>query len=119
MTEGSEVNVSYSTIIKYGYASNLYQSSFFGTNAAVNVANVSTVYLAYVNIITYNGAANVYSYGTGIYVYVDDSTLYSSAHGLYVSGNGTIIGRNVKHYSGGNRASSFASDSPADTSCLG
>lgn len=116
VTERSEVNISYSTIIKYGYASNLYQSSFFGTNAAVNVANASTAYLDHVNITTHNGAANVYSYGTGTYVYVDDSTLYSSgptAHGLYASGNGTIIGRNVKHYSGGNRASSFAGDSPA------
>lgn len=116
VTERSEVNVSYSTIIKHGYASNLYQSSFYGTNAAVNVANASIAHLHNVNITTHNGAANVYAYGTGTYVYVEHSTLYSSgpvAHGLYASGNGTIVGRNIKHYSGGNRASSFAGDNPA------
>lgn len=116
ITEKSDVNVSYSTIVKHGYASNLFQSSFFGTNAAINVANASTAHLSHLNVTTHNGAANIYAYGTGTFVYVDHTTLYSSgpiAHGLYASGNGTIIGRNIKHYSGGNRASSFAGDNPA------
>jgi len=116
VTEGAEVNISFSDIYKTGYASNLFQSSFFGVNAAVNVANKSSAHLSHVNITTHNGAANVYAFGTDTTVYVDDADLYSSgptAHGLYASGNGTIIGRNVRHYSGGNRCSSFAGDSPA------
>lgn len=115
VTEGAEANISDSTILKYGYASNLYQSSFFGANAAVNVANGSSATLSKVNVTTHNGAANVYAYGTGTVVYVEDSDLYSSgpvAHGLYASGNGTIIGTNVRHYSGGYRSSAFAGDSP-------
>ena len=51
-------------------------------------------------------------------VYVDNSWLYSSgpvSHGLYASGNGTIIGRNLQHFSGGIRSSSFSGDSPKGT----
>ncbi|KAI9738387.1 MAG: hypothetical protein M1834_008890 [Cirrosporium novae-zelandiae] len=115
-TEGAVVNVSYTEIIKYGYSSDLLQASFFGTNAAVNVANGSSVSLDNVNITVHNGAANVYSYGSGSYVYVDGAFLYSSgpvSHGLYAGGNGTIYATNVEHYSGGNRCSSFSGDSPA------
>lgn len=47
---------------------------------------------------------------------VNNAWLYSSgpvSHGLYGSGNGTIIGRNIHHYSGGMRSSSFSGDTPA------
>lgn len=87
-----------------------------GVNAAINVANTSTLYASNVNVTTHNGAANIYTYGTGSYAYVDHAWLYSSgpnAHGLYAAGNGTVYARNVQHYSGGNRASSFSGDSPA------
>lgn len=85
-------------------------------NAAINVANTSTLYASHVNVTTHNGAANIYTYGTGSYSYVDHAWLYSSgpdAHGLYAAGNGTVYAQNVHHYSGGNRASSFSGDSPA------
>ncbi|KAJ5266559.1 hypothetical protein N7478_009367 [Penicillium angulare] len=48
-------------------------------------------------------------------VEVNNSWLYSSgpvSHGLYASGYGTIIGRNIQVYSGGKRSSSFSGDSP-------
>ncbi|KKY17559.1 hypothetical protein UCRPC4_g05460 [Phaeomoniella chlamydospora] len=112
----SDVSVAYSTIIKFGYASNLAQSSFFGVNSAVVVANDSVATLSNVNITTHNGAANLYSYGSGTEAYVDNAWLYSSgptSHGLYAGGNGTVYGKNVYHYSGGNRCSSFSGDSPA------
>lgn len=86
-----------------------------GINAAINVANDSIAILQDVNITTHNGAANVYSFGTGTVVYINDAWLYSSgpvAHGLYASGNGTIYGTNIEVYSGGNRASGFSGDSP-------
>lgn len=47
---------------------------------------------------------------------VKNAWLYSSgpvSHGLYASGNGTIIGRNIQHYSGGHRSSAFSGDNPA------
>jgi hypothetical protein len=31
ITDGAKVNIDYSTIVKFGYASNLLQSSFYGT----------------------------------------------------------------------------------------
>lgn len=86
-----------------------------GINAAVWVGNGSTVSLDNVNITVHNGAANVYAYGTGSVATISNSDLYSSgpvSHGLYAAGNGTIIGTNIKHYSGGNRCSSFSGDSP-------
>ncbi|PWY75208.1 hypothetical protein BO94DRAFT_210104 [Aspergillus sclerotioniger CBS 115572] len=115
ITESSEVNVSYSTIIKHGYSSDLYQASFFGSNAAINVANESVAYFDHVNVTVHNGAAKVYSYGNNTYVSISDSTLYSSgpvSHGLYAAGYGTVVGRNLEHYSGAYRSSSFAGDSP-------
>ncbi|GAQ45084.1 hypothetical protein AtubIFM55763_006528 [Aspergillus tubingensis] len=115
ITEGSDVNVSYSTIVKHGYSSDLYQSSFFGLNAAVNVANESVANFDHVNVTVHNGAANIYSYGNNTYVSISDSSLYSSgpvSHGLYAAGYGTIVGRNLEHYSGAYRSSSFAGDSP-------
>lgn len=51
-------------------------------------------------------------------VHVNNAWLYSSgpvSHGLYASGNGTIIGRNIEHFSGGYRSSSFSGDSPKGT----
>lgn len=72
--------------------------------------------LDHVNITVHNGAANVYSYGTGTVVNVTNSWLYSSgpvSHGLYASGNGTIYGKNLEHYSGGHRSSAFSGDGPA------
>ncbi|PYI04690.1 hypothetical protein BO78DRAFT_431175 [Aspergillus sclerotiicarbonarius CBS 121057] len=115
ITESSEVNVSYSTIVKHGYSSDLYQASFFGLNAAVNVANESVAYFDHVNVTVHNGAANVYSYGNNTYVSIADSTLYSSgpvSHGLYAAGYGTVVGKNLEPYSGAYRPSSFAGDSP-------
>ncbi|KAF5593889.1 uncharacterized protein FSUBG_9662 [Fusarium subglutinans] len=113
-------------------------ASFYGFNAAVNVvsfflsiprrrhwytagilfykANKSVAVLDHVNITVHNGAANVYSYGTGTVVNVTNSWLYSSgpvSHGLYASGNGTIHAKNLQHYSGGHRSSAFSGDSPA------
>ncbi|KAJ5279588.1 hypothetical protein N7478_004960 [Penicillium angulare] len=114
-TDGAEVTIEYSTVIKEGYGTWLNQASFFGVNAAVNIANQSTAYISHSNITTHNGAANVFAYGTDTVVYVDDVDLYSSgptAHGLYAAGNGTIVANNVRHYSGGNRCSSFSGDNP-------
>jgi len=112
----ASLDLSYSTVVKEGYGSNLFQSSFFGLNAAINIANASTAVIKNSNITVHNGAANVYAFGTGTEAYVYDTSLYSSgpiSHGLYASGNGTIYGYNIQHYSGGNRASSFSGDSPA------
>ncbi|OKP11104.1 hypothetical protein PENSUB_3474 [Penicillium subrubescens] len=50
VTESSHVNMSGSTVIKNGYSSDLYQSSFYGLNAAVNIANASVAYLDNVNV---------------------------------------------------------------------
>ncbi|OJJ47363.1 hypothetical protein ASPZODRAFT_142097 [Penicilliopsis zonata CBS 506.65] len=115
ITEDSAVNLSYVTVVKEGYATWLNQASFFGVNAAVNVANASTAYIDHSNITVHDGAANIYAYGTGSAVYVSDVDLYSSgpvSHGLYAAGNGTIYANNIRHYSGGNRASSFSGDNP-------
>lgn len=115
-TENSAVNISHASIVKEGYSTWLNEASFFGVNAAVNIANGSVSYIDHTNITTHNGAANLFAYGDGTVVYVDDVDLYSSgpvAHGLYSAGNGTIYARNVRHYAGGNRCSSFSGDSPA------
>ncbi|PYH32051.1 uncharacterized protein BO87DRAFT_441599 [Aspergillus neoniger CBS 115656] len=115
VTEGSAVNVSYTDVIKKGYSTWLNQASFFGVNAAINVANASTAYIDLSNITVHNGAANVYAYGTGTTVYVSNTDLYSSgpvSHGLYAAGNGTVYASNLRHYSGGKRSSSFSGDSP-------
>lgn len=63
----------------------------------------------------HNGAANIYAYGSDTIVHVNNVWLYSSgpvSHGLYASGNGTIIAHNIAHFSGGKRSSSFSGDSP-------
>lgn len=116
VTDNSILNISHSLIMKHGYASNIYQSSFYGVNAAVNVANGSSATFNKINITTHNGSANLYSYGSGTYAIVENSDLYSSgpvSHGLYAGGNGTVTGRNIRHYSGGYRSSAFSGDSPA------
>ncbi|CAF1433085.1 unnamed protein product [Adineta ricciae] len=113
---GAQLNMSFVNIYKQGYFSDLAQASFFGVNAAINVQNGSRSYFDHLNVITHNGASNVYSYGNGSYVYVENSVLYSSgpaAHGLYAGGYGTIVGNYINHYSGGNRCSSFSGDLPA------
>ncbi|KAJ5726020.1 uncharacterized protein N7483_007377 [Penicillium malachiteum] len=115
ITQDSHVNISDSTIIKHGYSTDLYQSSFYGINAAINVANASVAYLDGLNVTVHNGAANVYVYGNNSYAYVSNSDLYSSgpvSHGLYAAGYGTVVGTNLRHYSGAYRSSSFAGDSP-------
>lgn len=115
-TDSSNVNISHVSIVKEGYSTWLNQASFFGVNAAVNIANGSVSYIDHSNITTHNGAANIFAYGDGTVVYVDDVDLYSSgpvAHGLYSAGNGTIHAKNVRHYAGGNRCSSFSGDGPA------
>ena len=116
VANGAQLNLSFVNIIKYGYSSNLLQASFFGVNAAINIQNGSRVFFDHLNVITHNGAANLYSYGNESYVYIENSVLYSSgpaAHGLYAGGYGTVVGKNIAHYSGGNRCSSFAGDGPA------
>jgi hypothetical protein len=68
------------------------------------------------NITVHNGAANIYVYGSGSVVYVNNSWLYSSgpvSHGIYAAGNGTAYVSNVQHFSGGKRSSAFSGDSPA------
>lgn len=116
VTEGTQLNLSYVDVVKHGYSSNLYQASFYGLNAAINIANDSSAYITHSNITVHNGAANVFAYGANSYVYISDSDLYSSgpvSHGLYAAGNGTIVGKNIRHFSGGNRCSSFSGDNPA------
>ncbi|KAH8596559.1 hypothetical protein B0O99DRAFT_509925 [Bisporella sp. PMI_857] len=113
---GTDLSLSYVDILKEGYFSNLIHASFWGFNAALNVANKSRAALDHVNITVHNGAANVYAYGTDTVVTVDNSWLYSSgpvSHALYASGNATIIGHNLQVYAGGRRSSSFSGDSPA------
>ncbi|KAL4959056.1 uncharacterized protein BDV14DRAFT_194077 [Aspergillus stella-maris] len=116
LTNGSTANLSNIEIIKEGYCTWLNQASFFGVNAAINIANASTANITNLNITVHNGAANIFAYGTGTTVYVSNTDLYSSgpvSHGLYAAGNGTIYAKNVRHYSGGNRCSSFSGDTPA------
>lgn len=94
----AELDLYFVNVLKTGYSTNLVQASFFGVNAAINVQNGSTALFPHMNITTNNGAAKVYSYGTGSIVNIMDSFLYSSgrvAHGLY------IYGKNVWHYSSG------------------
>ncbi|KKY31247.1 hypothetical protein UCDDA912_g08800 [Diaporthe ampelina] len=115
---GADLDLSYVDVIKYGYASDLTSASFWGFNAAINVANASTASLDHVNVTVHNGAANVYAYGTDTVVNVTNSWLYSSgpvSHGLYASGNATIYGSNIAHFSGGYRSSAFSGDSPRGT----
>lgn len=79
-------------------------------------ANASVAHIEHVNVTTHNGAANIYAHGTDTVVHVDDAWLYSSgpvSHGLYASGNATIIGRHIAHFSGAYRSSSFSGDTPA------
>ncbi|PYH67655.1 uncharacterized protein BO88DRAFT_426879 [Aspergillus vadensis CBS 113365] len=112
----SDVTITHSTITKFGYSSALNQASFYGVNAAVNNANHSTLRLSNVNVTTHNGAANVYTYGTGSVTYADNTWLYSSgpvSHGFYAAGNGTIYAKDVQVYSGGTRCSAFSGDYPA------
>ncbi|KAL4798794.1 hypothetical protein BDV19DRAFT_385877 [Aspergillus venezuelensis] len=90
LTEGSTANLSNVEIIKEGYYTWLNQASFF--------------------------RPNIFAYGSRTTVYVSNTDLYSSgpvSHGLYAAGNGTIYAENVRHYSGGNRCSSFSGDTPA------
>ncbi|KAJ5646286.1 hypothetical protein N7490_002658 [Penicillium lividum] len=106
---------SYINFEKTGYSTNLNDASFWGFNAAINVANASTAVFDHVNVTVHNGAAQFYSYGTDTVVHVSNSWLYSSgpvSHGLYASGNGTAIGHNLQVYSGGKRSSSFSGDNP-------
>lgn len=78
VANGAEFNLSHSELDKTGYSSNLLWASFYGFNAAINIANASTGHLENVNITTHNGAANIYVYGTGSVVTVDGAFLYSS-----------------------------------------
>ncbi|OJD32089.1 uncharacterized protein BKCO1_4100031 [Diplodia corticola] len=117
-TEGTHLNLSHVDITKHGYSSNLYQASFYGLNAAINIANASTAHIAHTTITTHNGAANLFAYGADTVAHITASTLYSSgpvAHGLYAAGNATILASGIAHASGGNRCSSFAGDNPAGT----
>lgn len=116
VAEKGQLNLSFVDIIKYGYSSNLIDASFYGFNAAINIANGSVVYMDHMNITTHNGAANIYVYGTGSVAYIDDAFLYSSgpvAHGVYAGGNGTAYVSNTQVYTGGNRCSAFSGDNPA------
>jgi hypothetical protein len=115
VSNGANLNLSLVNISKYGYSTNIDQASFFGVNAAINVQNGSHCFLNHLNVITHNGAANIYSHGNGTYVFIEKSFLYSSgpvAHGLYAGGYGTVVGKNIIHYSSGYRSSSFAGDAP-------
>lgn len=79
-------------------------------------ANGSAAKINHANITVHNGASNIHAYGTGTKVSVDYAYLYSSgpaSHGLHATGNGTIISRNIQHFSGGRRSPSFAGGSPA------
>ncbi|KAJ5355544.1 uncharacterized protein N7496_012756 [Penicillium cataractarum] len=94
ITAGADVNLTDDTIVKHGYSTNLWEASFWGLNAAVNIQNTSISYITDINVTTHNGAANIYAYGSETVVHIDGAWLYSSgpaAHGLYASGNGTII----------------------------
>lgn len=82
ITENATVNLTQSTVIKHGYSTDLYQSSFYGLNAAVNVANASVAYIDNVNVTVHNGAANIYVYGNNSYAYVSDSTCTALARCL-------------------------------------
>jgi hypothetical protein len=116
ITEGSNVNLSHVDVVKRGYSTWLNQASFFGTNAALNIANGSTSHISSTNITTHNGAAGIFAYGTGTTVHVSNTDFYSSgpvSHALYAAGNGTIYASNVRSYAGGNRCSTFSGDSPA------
>jgi hypothetical protein len=116
VSDGAKLNLSFVEVLKEGYSTSIFQSSFFGVNAAINVQNASTAFFDHINVTVHNGAANIYSYGNNTVVHVDNAYLYSSgpvSHGLYAAGYGTIVANNIQHYSGGYRASSFSGDSPA------
>lgn len=115
VTGGATAYFQYDKFVKYGYSSNLLESSFYGVNAAVWVGNASTAYISDSNVTVHNGAANIYVYGTDTVVYANNLWLYSSgpvSHGLYAAGNGTVYATNVEHYSGAYRSSAFSGDSP-------
>ncbi|PYH92257.1 hypothetical protein BO71DRAFT_284160, partial [Aspergillus ellipticus CBS 707.79] len=82
----SNLTISDTTILKHGYSSDLYQSSFFGLNAAINIANASTAHLTHTNITSHNGAANLYAYGNTTLAIISSSTLYSSGAVIFSSG---------------------------------
>ncbi|KAL3489195.1 hypothetical protein BJX62DRAFT_239282 [Aspergillus germanicus] len=116
ITDGSNANLSHVDVVKRGYSTWLNQASFFGTNAALNIANGSTSHITDSNITTHNGAAGIFSYGIGTMVHVSNTDFYSSgpvSHAMYAAGNGTIYASNVRSYAGGNRCSTFSGDSPA------
>ncbi|KAI1340558.1 hypothetical protein F5Y15DRAFT_43155 [Xylariaceae sp. FL0016] len=116
VSDGGDLTLSHVDILKTGYSSNLNWASFWGFNAAINVANASTAVLDHVNLTVHSGAAGVYSYGDNTVVNVTDLWAYSSgpvSHCLYASGNGTIHARNVNTYSGGYRSSAFSGDIPS------
>ncbi|OJJ65516.1 hypothetical protein ASPBRDRAFT_139873 [Aspergillus brasiliensis CBS 101740] len=116
ITNRSDITITHSAITKFGYSSALNQASFYGVNAAVHNANNSTLRLSNVNVTTHNGAANVYTYGTGSVTYAKNTWLYSSgpvSHGFYAAGNGTVYAKDVQVYSGGTRCSAFSGDYPA------
>ncbi|KAL2835349.1 hypothetical protein BJY01DRAFT_252726 [Aspergillus pseudoustus] len=116
ITEGSNVNLSRVDVVKRGYSTWLNQASFYGVNAAVNVANGSTAHISHSNFTSHNGAAGIFAYGDNTTVYVSNTDFYSSgpvAHALYAAGNGTIHASNVRSYAGGNRCSTFSGDGPA------
>ena len=78
VAEGASLNLSYVELNKTGYSSNLLWASFYGFNAAINIANASTAHFENINVTTHNGAANIYVYGEGSVVTVDGAFLYSS-----------------------------------------
>ncbi|KAJ5192288.1 hypothetical protein N7449_008430 [Penicillium cf. viridicatum] len=81
-------------ILETGYSTKLNWPSFYGFNAAINVANASTATLDHINFTVHNGTPRIYTYCTDTTVSITNSWLYSSgpvSNGLYTSGNGTII----------------------------
>lgn len=104
VSDGAKLNLSFIEVLKEGYSTSIFQSSFFGVNAAINVQNASTAFFDHINVTVHNGAANIYSYGNNTVIHVDNAYLYSSgpvSHGLYAAGYGTIVANNIQHYSGG------------------
>lgn len=113
-TEGGNISLSDVILYKGGYSSDLTQSCFYGLNAAMLVANGTTANLENVNITTHNGAAGVYSYGSGSVVTVDGAQVWTTgpnAHGLYASTEGVIDAYNVDVVTTGWGSSCFSGDS--------
>ncbi|KAM0751313.1 hypothetical protein T439DRAFT_313638 [Meredithblackwellia eburnea MCA 4105] len=116
ITEGAKVDFDHVDVVKYGYFSDLNQASFFGVNAAVNVANGSTVTATHVNTTTHNGAAGWFTYGAGSVLNVSHSNFYATgplSHGIYAAGNGTAYADDFTCRSEGYRSSCFSGDYPA------